>query len=531
MAKKRASAKGARPEQGGLAQRVLLSAQRQGMLRAGERVGVAVSGGADSLALLLLLEELRQKLGIVLSVVHFNHKLRGSASDADEKFVAKLAVEHRLAFHLDRGNVAAQARKERANVEDTARRLRYGFFARLVKEGQVDRVAVAHTADDQAETVLAHILRGTGLAGLGGIHPISKHFGGSELASVIRPLLEARRAELRTYLRARRQKWREDVTNRDEMRLRARIRRRLLPLLEKHFQPATVAHLVKLADLAREDEAFLDALATESESSLVKKEKGGARIRTEDLLRPWKRNVFVAEGAGTEQDEEEKTASLSKRIVRRIVEGVKLRPGQLGAQHVEAVLALARHGHSGQAMSLPGGVEVRREYAALLFQAATPPARGAQAGAAQEGRASSAAAFEYTVELTAAGAAVSVHQTGCVFRLRVIDWPAQARETSVDHFAVTRTKDREALDRDLLREPLVLRNWRLGDVFHPAGHHKPRKLKRWLAEMRVSRWDRAGWPVLTSGGVLAWTRGMPAAAEFAVREGTRVGIVMSEEKL
>src|SRR5208337_2251516 len=122
-----------------------------------------------------------------------------------------------------RENIAAKTKSERGNLEDVARRARYAFFERLVQEGRLARVAVAHTADDQAETVLAHILRGTGLAGLGGIHP--------QTESVVRPLLGIRRAELRAYLRAKKQKWREDATNQDTARMRARIRKKLLPLL------------------------------------------------------------------------------------------------------------------------------------------------------------------------------------------------------------------------------------------------------------------------------------------------------------
>jgi len=177
-----------------------------GLLRAGDRVGVAVSGGADSVALLLLLVELRKQLGVVLSVVHFNHKLRGKHSEGDEEFAARLAAKHKLAFHVGRADIGAEARRQKANLEDTARRGRYEFFERLAKEGVVDKVAVAHTADDQAETVLAHILRGTGLAGLGGIHPRVGH--------VVRPLLGVRRGELRTYLKSKKQSWREDASNR-----------------------------------------------------------------------------------------------------------------------------------------------------------------------------------------------------------------------------------------------------------------------------------------------------------------------------
>ena len=461
-------------------------------MRPGDRVGVAVSGGADSVALLLLLLELRQKLGVVLSVVHFNHKLRGKASDADEKFVAKLAAKHGLEFHTASVQVAKKAKKERANLEETARRARYDYFRSLAESGALARISVAHTADDQAETVLAHILRGTGLAGLGGIHPIA--------GPVIRPLLHISRGELRTYLRAKKQKWREDVTNRDTTRTRARIRRKLLPLLEKQFQPAIVEHLATLADLAREDESFWEEVVAKRAAELVQKGGEGLRIAATDLLEPLTRA--------------EEAQALSKRLVRHIVKSLKPRSGQLGAGHVYAVLELARHGQSGTSLPLPGGVEVRRERDALAFHAVE--------GKFPSGTPSKAREFEYNIDLVHAAEEVRVPELGCVFRFMVIDWLAKRAETSTDG---------AVLDRDRLRLPLVLRNWRPGDRMRPLGHRSAHKLKRLLNEKRVSRWARDGWPVLTSGGILAWARGFHVAAEFAADERTRAGMVIAEEAL
>src|SRR5437763_2175965 len=258
-----------------LVRSLLACMQSEELLRPGDRVGVAVSGGADSVSLLLLLLELRKKLGIVLSVVHFNHKLRGKASEGDEQFVAKLAAKHRLAFEVERTDVAAIAKRQKTNLEDAGRRARYEFFATLVESGHLDKVAVAHSADDQAETVLAHVLRGTGLTGLGGIHPIA--------GPVVRPLLQTRRADLRAYLRSRKQTWREDATNLDTTKMRARIRKKLLPLLEKHFQKAVVQHLARLADLARADEALLESVIDEAYARCVKKVEAGLRIAVSDF--------------------------------------------------------------------------------------------------------------------------------------------------------------------------------------------------------------------------------------------------------
>lgn len=472
------------------------------IVRPGDRVGVAVSGGADSVALLLLLLELRKKLGIVLSVVHLNHKLRGRASDADEKFVAKLAAKHRLPFHTEQVDVQSIAKAKKANLEDTARRERYTFFQRLVDEGHLDWVAVAHTADDQAETVLAHILRGTGLAGLGGIHPVVRR--------VFRPLLKVRRAESRAYLRTRKQSWREDLTNRDTTKMRARIRRKLLPVLEKQFQAGVVDHLGTLAELARQDEAFLDALAEGYYGQLVRKRGLQSTIRIADLIDPQPQNAKLTSAP---EIAAEKSATLRKRLLRKIVEDLKSQPGQLTAEHVNAVLRFAERGENGKTLQLPGGISVRREHDALTFLA-----EGNQKSKIER----RSSGFAHSVKLQDGESVMRVPELGCAFRFMAIDWPEKTEDTRYTG---------SALDRDALRSPLVLRNWRPGDKLHPIGHRNAHKLKRLLNKMRIGRWERDGWPVLTSGGVLAWARGFPVAAEFAANERTRTGIVIVEEAI
>jgi len=489
----------------GLLDTVRDAIRKQGLLRAGERVGVAVSGGADSVGLLLLLAELRKELGIVLSVVHFNHKLRGKDSDADEKFAARLAEKHGLAFHAGRADIAAKAKSRKANLEDTARRARYDFFARLVSDGRVDKVAVAHTADDQAETVLAHILRGTGLAGLGGIHPAVGH--------VVRPLLGVRRAELRAYLRSKKQTWREDATNRDTTRMRARIRKKLMPVLEKQFQAAVVEHLATLAELAREDEAFLGALVDDRMRRCVENDTGSAKISAADLLNFSRKKDFTTEGTERTEEEAEKNFAICRRIVRRIVGELKPREGQLNAAHVRSVLELAESGENGKCLTLPGGVEVRREQDSLIFCAGDAIAKANRRKPLE---------FARAINLHGTQVDVSVPELGCVFRFRVIDWPAKRGDTIEKGFV---------LDRDALQSPLVLRNWRPGDKLRPCGHRSAHKLKRLLNQKRVSRWEREGWPVLTSGGLLAWARGFPAAAEFAASDKTRSGVVITEEAI
>ena len=315
--------------------------------RPGLKIGVAVSGGADSIALLRMMSSASAKLGVVVSAVHFNHKLRGRASDTDQTFVAALAETLGVTLYIGRADVAGKAKQEKINLEDAARRARYGFFEQLTGQGVVELVATAHTMDDQAETALAHILRGTGIGGLAGIHPVAEH--------VVRPLLQFRREYLRRYLRAKKQLWREDATNRDNARTRARMRKKLLPLLEKEFNPMVVEHLAALSDRAREQALFVEQLAGQISRECVVMDGEAARIGLKELLNP----------LGMEGDEA--SGVLRGKLIQEVAARMRQRRGQVSATHIEAVVSFAKKGEPGKHLQLPGGIDVLRERAALVF--------------------------------------------------------------------------------------------------------------------------------------------------------------------
>lgn len=517
------------------------SVMRRNMLRTGDCVGVGVSGGADSVALLRLLEELQSDLGIRLVALHFNHQLRGAESDADEEFVAALAAERDIPFLAGREDVGAAAGEHGWNLEDAGRRLRYAYFGSVLAAGHVSRVAVAHTADDQAETVMARLIRGTGPAGLASIYPMMdlpvgllaesgrQANGDSDepaaerltehslecpaSGNLVRPLLDIRRVELREYLASVGQGWREDASNQDTQRLRTRIRHQILPLIERELQPAIAAHLGRLAEMAREDEAFWSALVAERLGAIVRRktdptkhtENAGLAVRWADLLAPlpW---------VGGEASDDARMA-VSRRLVRGVVGQLRGDCRELSSQHVEQVLGLAASGSSGQRTDLPG-VVVERSFQWLWFFAA--PTSGARRVPEYP--------YSHAVALGSLGEAteVVIPEIQRRFRLKVIDWPCLQGETNADRYT---------LDRDLLCSPLVLRNWRAGDSFRPQGRRSVHKLKQFLRAGRIGIRDRAGWPVLTSNGKLVWARGLPVAAEFAARKETRAGVLIAEEEI
>ncbi|MCI0355540.1 MAG: tRNA lysidine(34) synthetase TilS [Acidobacteria bacterium] len=460
-----------------LADQVREYVRRQGLLHPGDRVGVAVSGGADSVALLRLLLELRGELGVVLSVLHFHHGIRDAEADADQRFVAELAAAHGLELHVEAGDAPAHAAAEGLSLEAAARELRYTWFHDLL--GRVlKRIATAHTLDDQAETVLMRTLRGAGTRGVAGIYP---EVGGRTRprvrrrrtpqagevarshASIIRPLLRTRRRELLDYLRSLGQEWREDLSNRDQRYLRNRIRRQLVPMLERDFNPRVAEALANQAEVARAEEEFWQQQVSQLlPGVLASPASEGAAVLLSDAL--------LAH-----------PLALRRRLLRAASEAAGV---CLEFDEVEAVLRLAA-ARAGTTCSLPRGWRARRGLRELRIEK--------QAGAGR-------AATDYEYRLPVPGE-VRVAEIGSVIRASVVP-PAG----SLGRYNALLP------DAPLPATELVVRNWRAGDRFQPAHTRSPKKVKTLLQDRRVALAERRLWPVVLSGGTIIWMRGFTAPA-------------------
>jgi tRNA(Ile)-lysidine synthase len=465
-----------------LPHRALAYIRRHQLLKPGDRVGVAVSGGADSVALLRLLLELRKELGVVLSVVHFNHQLRGADSDTDERFVAELAAQYKLQFHKEIGDVAAQAAPGHSSIEAVAREMRYGFFARLFRENCLDRVATGHTLDDQAETVLLRIVRGAGTRGLAGIYPQlavagSQFSGNRQEMAVVRPLLEVRRPELETYLNQLGQDWREDKSNHDLRFARNRVRHGILPRLEKGLNPAVREALAETAEIARAEEEYWQ---TQLEQVLVKAWNAADQtLHVSELLAL--------------------PLALRRRVVRAACESLGLR---LEFRHVGEILEIAAG--SGKTADLPGGWAVSRLRNDLRFVApgshrASPPN------------------YEYILPVPGR---VAVAEAGAWFEAVLVPADAAAEYNRENLF-----------DPELLDDKLQVRNWRPGDRFWPAHTKSPKKIKELLQERKVTGPERKTWPVLVSAAEIVWLRGFPVPSKLQPREGSRPAVTIREIEL
>lgn len=489
----------------GLAQRICHYVREQGLLRAGERVGVAVSGGADSVALLRLLLELRDELGLVLSVVHVNHHIRGAEADADQQFVAELVRRHGLLLHPFSVNTPVYSTGHKLSLEAAARQLRYECFQRLLTEGTLDKLATAHTLDDQAETVLLRLARGTGITGLAGIYPkwlvasgqwsVGPRTSGrapspvqsaSAFPAIIRPLLQIRRSELEAYLRSLDQPWREDATNLDPQFARNRVRHRVLPLLERELTPKIRELLAETAAIARGEEDYWAAEVS--------------RVLVRDWVSPAEGNPGHLPIAALRRH----PLALQRRLLRAAAESLGL---LLEFQHVEEAVELAQAPPGAEKqLLLPGGWRMLRLRDRLCFE---PPRKSEPVR--NQG-------FTYSLPLPGE---VVVPETGTVFQ--AVLGPISSEQAG------------HAYDPARLSRPLQVRNWRPGDRFWPGHTRAPRKVKELLQERKITLARRCTWPVITSAvsgrEQIIWMRGFPPPQALLVAGGQGQGMIIEEVAL
>jgi tRNA(Ile)-lysidine synthase len=354
-----------------LARRLLAEWRRRGWAVRGERVLVAVSGGADSAALLLALDELRRAglLGVELVAAHLDHGLRGARGAEDARWVAEWARS--LGYETLEGRAELGARAVGDNLEQVARRARYEFLAASARACGARAVLAAHTLDDQAETVLLRLLRGSGAAGLAAIRPerLLEAEGGIVLR---RPLVGwARRVDTESFCRARGVEFRTDEMNEDERFARVRLRRRVMPLLET-FNPRAVEAVARAADLLYEDSAALEALAAEllaeacaptdeKRAGSVEDEEGGAVafVPEEGAARPLRVEVLARA-----------LPSLRRRALRLWLARGRGDLRRVALAHVKAVERLLEGERGGRVAELPGGARVERRRGLLLFRRA-----------------------------------------------------------------------------------------------------------------------------------------------------------------
>ncbi len=455
----------------GLVSKVSAYMSRHRMVERGCKVLVAVSGGPDSVVLLHVLRQLQEELEITLHVAHLNHMFRGAESEEDALFVQKTAGRYGLPVTVKSIDVPSLCKRARLSKQVAARQARYNFLNETAGQTGASKVALAHQADDQAETILINFLRGAGITGLKGILPVRDDF-------YIRPLLTVRRAEIELYCRDADLPFRRDSSNIKPVYARNRIRLNLMPLLEKEYNPGLVPALLRLGDICQEEDACLEKLAGEAFAGTCLARAGGGVA------------LGLAELQGM-------PVAISRRVLRKAWEATTGSPRGLSFQHVEAVLDLINSGRTGARVILPGQVVAARSYSTLELMKE------------QERRKTP----YYIYPLHAPGATF-IPEIGCTIHASMLPLPQFQDPKNLP-------PSEALLDYDKLPPVIFVRRRQDGDVFSPYGQVSELKLKDFLINLKIPREERDSIPLVSTPGEIIWVAGLRVGEKWKVDENTK----------
>jgi tRNA(Ile)-lysidine synthase len=457
--------------------KVLAYMRENKLVSPGERLVVAVSGGPDSVCLLHILAGLRKELDIELHIAHLNHQLRGNESAADAKYVTGLAKRLAIPATIASRDVKSYQKQHRLSLEEAAREVRYNFLAGVAGEVGAMRAAIGHTTDDHIETMLMHLIRGSGIKGLRGLLPISRWKSSGNKLTIIRPLLELSRQETTAYCRQHNLKPRTDTSNLSMEPLRNRIRHQLLPELRK-YNPQIAQALLRLARTAADDLDFIETEARRLSNDIISAEKNSVVL---------KKKGFLA-----------LPPALQRQLLRNSIESLLGNLKDFEASHIEDIIE-ALDKPAGKIIGLPFGLNFTIEYDRYVL---SPDSLSL----------CPFPALESEIELKIPG------------KTSFSGWQIDA--AIVKQYAVKagagETNDFSAcFDFDRVGGKLTVRHRFPGDRFQPLGMEQPKKLNVFMIDARIPRAWRRRIPIVCSGDIILWVVGWRIDERYKVRPDTK----------
>ena len=457
--------------------RVLEYVGQHKMIEPGDHIMAGISGGADSVCLLFVLEALREQLSFKLTAVHVEHGLRGEESLADAAFVEVLCQERGIpcqVFHVD---MAGEAERRGLSMEEAGRELRYACFSKACEEIGANKIAVAHQQEDQAETLLLHLFRGTGLRGLCGMAPIR--------GMIIRPLLEVSRSDIEQWLTSQGISWRTDKTNLETAYTRNRLRLELLPYVEKKIQPRATQHLAKTAGRLGQVQDYLDRQAAGAYKACVEEELREPLYR-EAPGRAEKKVRIHLEALG-QQEPLMRTLVLQQALT-RLGKGLR----DIEAAHLEALQDLTEK-ETGKALTLPGGLVARREYGSLLLE---------------EKKKRDSFCFTEVTKIPG------------IYESKGLTWRFSVEDMK-KCWGIPEKTYTKWFDYDKIKKCLSIRTRNPGDFLEINREHGRKKLKDYLIDCKIPRQEREELLLLTEGQHVIWILGRRISEAYKVTKQTR----------
>ena len=442
---------------------------RYNMLKKGDVVLVAVSGGPDSVSALEVLNAIKDEYSLSLHVAHLNHKFRKEA-DKEAEFVRKLAEERGIASTIEAIDVKSYCIKKGLSKQEGAREVRYNFLRKAADKIGAAKIVTGHTADDQAETFLMRLIRGSGTSGLSAIPPVS--------GRIIRPLIEIAKKEAVDYLKKNKIRYVKDPTNIKPVYLRNKIRLELLPLLIKRFNPNIVSALCRESDILREDDAFLNGIADAIFKEIV-------TVQEKDSITL---NYLRFNGLHP---------AVRKRVIRRAVSELTGSLRRVSYQHITSAIDAIKN--TGKGVDLPFNIRIERDYNNLKVNIGQEESAG----------------IKEVVQLNVPGITEVSY-----FNIRL--------ETVINGMAaVSETADTGLFNLDRVALPLFIRSRREGDYFYPAGMAGRKKLKEFLIDHKIPRADREKIPILIDkNNAILWVMGLRMDERFRAKEDAKRRLVV-----
>lgn len=443
--------------------------QKHNMLKPGDGVVVGVSGGADSMALIHLLCRMREYIPMALYVVHIDHGIRGEAAKEDALFVETMATEWGLDFFLKETSVPKLAKEWGLSEEQAGRKVRHDFYQEVRRRVNGHRIALGHHRDDQVETILFNIIRGSGLAGLSGMEPVRD-------GVIIRPLLEISRREIEAYCRREGIEYRHDQTNEETIYTRNRVRHMLIPMIEEHFNPSFSSNLIRMGDILRDDEAFLRDYSRDAfdRDATIKEDEISFSLR----------------------DLSQYPEAIRRRLLREGLLRLKKNLVDIHHIHIDGILDLVKESQVGSTLDLPENIKVRKDYRALILYRDDP----------EEDLPVSD--FEYRLKVPGK---TWIPQLNMSITL----------EKLTNSGVLNGGNGCIYIDADRVRGELYIRNRRNGDRFRPLGMRGTKKLKDFLIDRKVPRHKRDSIPLVVDRNNIVWVAGYQMSEDYKVTQKTR----------
>lgn len=444
------------------------------MISVGDHILVGLSGGADSVCLLTMLNHMKTEYQLKISAAYIDHGFRPSETPAEIAFCREVCSKMNVAFEMGNIDPASYAKSEGLNKQEAARELRYQALRKIAAEKGCNRIALAHNADDQAETVLMRLIRGSGSAGLTGIPPVRKPF--------IRPLIRTTRTEIEEYLKKDGAEYVTDSSNLKDDYLRNRIRHQLIPEIER-INPDFIATVTRTTDIIMEEDRWFEIQVTKTLMKLISR-KSDTTI--ELFLMPM----------------EALDKALLRRVLRRAVAETRgLR--RLGHVHIEDLIRLVKYGRSGDRLYLPDSVRAIKAYSTLIMTSEKP-----------------ARLSEYSVS---GPGEYMLAEASQILSLKII--PREEMEDLGDGKIIA------CLDAEKVSFPMTVRGRRDGDFFYPLGLGKKKKIQDFFTDEKIPRDLRDIVPLIVNGPDIALVAGFRVDDRFKVDHNTRKALVVEVKRL